>query len=217
MFRRITCLLLVSFFCSENFAQQIFRSDNAAYKSNGYVAEFILNSDSTGWIREYYKKDFRIYFLYSGKLKHISDSVFHFEYKPVVEMGAEKRHFYQSDSMYFYFCTIDTSFTDSNFTAVNQSGFKKTFSSNDSMRTLIPFPGIGVESFTLDTRFSDPVWKKKIMMTIKPDSQPYLRYYGSKTKTETLVMISKFNSLTIQPSQDRRWWQKDRMVRLKTN
>ena len=177
-----------------SFAQTIFVSGNA----RAFEYRFKISADSTSYLRVYYTKDFSLFRIYNGKLRRLNDTLYEFSYKPIVEFGTNKRAHWRQDSVTFTLRQIDTTITPLTIEVIAPNKIKQSIDINKETTQLLLI-GTGKKSFTFDTKFVDPLTRKRVKMTVDPSSAPDLTFYGSTTKLAKVRIVIKANAMTIYP------------------
>ncbi len=178
------------------FGQKIYRVDKEAYVSNKYSCKFYLFNDSTCYLKGQYF-DYSKYFIYKGHIKKTNDTLYEFNFQPIVHFSCNKGY-HVKDSVRFYFTQKDTLISSLKY-KVKSENHNWTFVQLKGEKTTVFIKGIEDKSFLIDTKFIDPITKQKIVMTTGNISDPDLIYYGSKTQFHTLKITFAKNKLILYP------------------
>lgn len=101
------CTILLFLLVSNcTIGQVVFKSNNPAYKFNKFASEFYLFNDSTCYLKGHYL-DHATYFLYKGELIKKSDTIYTFQFQPLVSFGSNMR-FQIKDSIRVFLEQVDT-------------------------------------------------------------------------------------------------------------
>jgi hypothetical protein len=168
--------------------------DNGSYFTN----EFYLFADSSCYLKQYYS-DNSTYNLYKGRISRLNDTTYKFNYQPIVEFSLFDRYG-QGDSIGFWLDQIDTLQPDLNYHVKVGDEVEQSITIKKKM-DMVFIKDVEHRQFVLDTKFNDPVDKKRIFMTISNDAQPYIIYYGTKTAIKSIKISIIKNKLTI-PSDE---------------
>jgi hypothetical protein len=156
------------------------------------------------------------YYLFKGKIKRINDTLYDFKYQPIVEFGCNMR--FGSDTMFIGLTQIDTILQLDYKVKINKEKEKekivKLKSGNifNDNATKLYFKGIDKYDVYLDTKFIDPLTKQKIIMTIRPNSEPDLTYYGTETIFSTLKISIVGNCIIRYPDPNKEHDRKEKFV-----
>ena len=183
-------------FYIQSFGQKTYRADRDAYKSNRFIYKFHLYSDSSCYLVGHYF-DNAIYFIYKGHLKKTNDTLYQFNFQPIVNFACNKGY-HINDSVRVYLTQTDTLISSlkynvksevNNWTSIELKGEKTT----------VFIRGITDKPFLVNTKFIDPITKKNIIMTTGSISDPDLTYYGCRTKFHSLKITFTKNGLVLYP------------------
>ncbi len=197
-------LLLTTNIC---FGQKTFRTITKVNPTSTFVSEFIIASDSTCFYNQRYKDNSQFY-LYRGKIVKLNDTLYSFNYRPILEFGCNKRSNWETDSVYISVVAKDTVLSSLIFDVKTSKHQTKV---DRSKREFDIIKNAGRENFMLDTKFFNPLARNKIVMTISPMSEPNLLFYGHNTKVETVTISIKKQILTVHHGEGK-IWQDDRLT-----
>lgn len=178
------------------FGQKIYRADRDAYKSNKFSYEFYSFNDSTCYLKGHYPYN-AIYFLYKGHLEKMNDTLYEFQFQPIVEFGCNKR-FDNGDSIRINLTQKDTIINSLTYKIKTNSSVEVPFQFKLGWTTVY-IKGADKAKFSINTKFIDPLTKKLIYLTVDTLSEPDLTYYGSKTAFGKIQISIINNKLTIYP------------------
>lgn len=196
--KRVKQILLLLLFPLTLFGQSVYLSTNPAHKTNHYIYSFTVFADSSCYLKGYYP-DNSIYFLYKGTLRKENDTLYYFQFQPVVFFGCNKRNG-NGDTLGFTFNQKDTVLPNTSFPILKPDGSKSSLDLHPgySQRTIT---GASTANFIFNTRFADPHTGDSILMTVGTLSEPDLTYFGSQSEPGNLRLILKGSELVVFPDR----------------
>ncbi|MEO8148202.1 MAG: hypothetical protein ABI723_11215 [Bacteroidia bacterium] len=194
--RSILITLIFITFSNLALGQKIYSASRDAYKSNKFNYEFYLFRDSTSYLKGHYR-DNSVYFLYKGQLKKANDTLYQFIFQPVVNFGCNKG-IHGDDSLRFYLTQTDTILSSFSYQVKTNAGVALTIDLKPGV-SKVYVKGSEKQTFSVDTKFVDPLTKENILYNVGVNNDPDFTYYGAKT-TQGIIQVSIIkNLLTIYP------------------
>lgn len=140
------------------------------------------------------------YKLYKGRINKIQDTLYEFQYHPIVEFTALKR-IAKGDTIRTILSAIDTTLSNISYFEVNAPIIEERFFRMSEGWNKTYWKGISKNDISINTNFIDPLTKEPVFISIHTDSSPVLIFYGSKTTLlKTQISILK-NKLSIYPDK----------------
>lgn len=189
-------ILIFLLFSKYTFCQKIYQAQQEDDVSDKYILQFYLYNDSSCYLKKDYFNN-KLYTLYKGRLKKYNDSIYEFKFQPVVIFSTNMANHIQ-DSARVYFSQQDTVITSLTYKIRPGSDKWKSVTLNGK-KTTVFIKGSRRLPFLINTKFTDPLTKQIVIMTINTNSDPNLVYYGSQTQFYSLKMTFNQNGLLIYP------------------
>jgi len=192
-------IIIFLFFFGHFFGQKIYRAERDAYVSNKYTYKFYFYSDSSCYLKGHYFNNVT-YFIYKGRLKKLNDSIYEFNFQPIVNFSCNKGY-HIKDSVPIYLTQKDTLIPSLKYD-VKAENHGWTSIQLNSEKTTVFIKGITDKSFLINTKFTDPITKQPVLMTTGYTSITDLTYYGCRTKFNSLKITFIKKGLIVYPDHD---------------